>query len=73
MGITVEEVTAVHVGDGKGITVETVSHLEVTFIVSTPDIIGSFCLCLWTPGMFSSEPSFGIGDETISFEDIRRC
>ena len=43
MGMATKEVAATHVTYREGITVETVSHLEVTLVVGTPDIVGLLC------------------------------
>ena len=52
MSITSEEISAFHVSYGQWIKVEAVSHLEVTLVIGTPDIVGFFCYRLGSSGMF---------------------
>src|SRR4030042_3268768 len=71
MGMAAEEIPAVHVTDGQGITVEPVSHLEVTLVVGTPDLVRSPWNGPGTSGMFSPKSSFAASDEALPFQDIR--
>jgi hypothetical protein len=70
MAIAVKKIAAVYISDGKGITIETVSHLEVTLVVCTPDVIRFLCYGRGTSGMHSSGSSFCAGYQTFPFEDI---
>ena len=70
MGMTAKEVAAAHVAYGQGITVETVSHLEVALVVGTPDIVGLLYYGLRASGVFSPQPSLAGSDESFAFQDV---
>ena len=73
MGITGEEISAVHVAYGQGIAVMTIAHLEVSFVVGCPDIVRLLCCSCGASGMFSSEVSFIACYESFPFQDIGGC
>ena len=71
MGMATEQIPAVHVTDGQGITVKPVSHLEVTLVVGTPDLVRFLCHGLGASRMLSPKSSFAARDETLPSQDIR--
>ena len=71
MGMATEQIPAVHVTDGQEIAVEPVSHLEVTLVVGTPNLVRLPRNGLGTSGMFSPKSSLAARDEALPFQDIR--
>jgi hypothetical protein len=70
VGITAEEITAVHVTYGQGIAIKAVAHLEVALIIGSPDIVGFVRGGLRTSRMGTTESSLVEGDESFAFQDI---
>lgn len=69
-GLAFKQITAVVVGDGQRITIETVTGSELTFEVRTPAVVGEKDLSARFTGMADGPSPWSLGDEAIAREDV---